>query len=155
MTTKTPASTSRVERIADASAPPLVDLLRLDGSITQMMARPFEMWLRWHNDMLKAVEPVTLGWLERRREGAGAALEALEKMVRCTDVGEAASIQREWVDGAIKRLTSDIATLTEQTMALSQEAVAVARHATQPAAEAQASSKRRAVEKETQVETAA
>jgi hypothetical protein len=45
--------------------------------------------------------------------------------------------------------------LTEQTMALSQEAVAVARHAALPAAEAQASSKRRAVEKETQVETAA
>ena len=90
-----------------------------------------------------------------RREGAGAALEALEKMVRSTDLGEVASIQREWVDGAIKRLTSDIATLTEQTMALSQEAVAVARHAAQPDAEAQASSKRRAVEKETQVETAA
>lgn len=155
MTTKTPASTSRVERIADASVPPFVDLLRLDGPITQMMARPFEMWLRWHNDMLKAVEPVTLGWLERRREGAGAALEALEKMVRCIDLGEAASIQREWVDGAIKRLTSDIATLTEQTMALSQEAVAVASNAALPTAEAQASSKRRAVEKETQVEAAA
>jgi len=155
MTTKTSAATSRVERITESAVAPLVDILRLDGSVTQMMARPFEIWLRWHNDLLKAVEPVTVGWLERRRESAGAALEALEKLVRCTDLGEAASIQRDWIDGAVKRLNSDIAALTEQTMALSQEAVAVTRYATQPLAEAQPSSKRRAVDKENRVEAAA
>ena len=155
MTTKTSAATSRVERITESAVAPLVDILRLDGSVTQMMARPFEIWLRWHNDLLKAVEPVTVGWLERRRESAGAALEALEKLVRCTDLGEAASIQRDWIDGAVKRLNSDIAALTEQTMALSQEAVAVTRYATQPLAEARPSSKRRAVDKENRVEAAA
>jgi Phasin protein len=155
MTTKTSAATSRVERITESAIAPLVDILRLDGSVTQMMARPFEIWLRWHNDLLKAVEPVTVGWLERRRESAGAALEALEKLVRCTDLGEAASIQRDWIDGAVKRLNSDIAALTEQTMALSQEAVAVTRYATQPLAEAQPSSKRRAVDKENRIEAAA
>ena len=75
--------------------------------------------------------------------------------MRCTDLGEAASIQRDWVDGTIKRLNSDIAALTEQTMVLSQEAVAVTRYAIQPPAEAQPSPKRRAVEKETQIEAAA
>jgi hypothetical protein len=155
MTTKTSAATSRVERITESAIAPLVDILRLDGSVTQMMARPFEIWLRWHNDLLKAVEPVTVGWLERRRESAGAALEALEKLVRCTDLGEAASIQRDWIDGAVKRLNSDIAALTEQTMALSQEAVAVTRYATQPLGEAQPSSKRRAVDKENRIEAAA
>jgi hypothetical protein len=155
MTTKSSAATSRVERITESAIAPLVDILRLDGSVTQMMARPFEIWLRWHNDLLKAVEPVTVGWLERRRESAGAALEALEKLVRCTDLGEAASIQRDWIDGAVKRLNSDIAALTEQTMALSQEAVAVTRYATQPLGEAQPSSKRRAVDKENRIEAAA
>jgi hypothetical protein len=155
MTTKTSGATSRVERITESPAAPLVDILRFDGSITQMMARPFEIWLRWHHDLLKAAEPVTMGWWERRRESTGAALEALEKLVRCTDLGEAASIQRDWVDGTIKRLNSDIAALTEQTMALSQEAVAVTRYAIQPPAEAQPSPKRRAVEKETHIEAAA
>jgi hypothetical protein len=155
MTTKTSAATSRVERITDVPITPLVDILRLDGSITQVMTRPFEIWLRWHQDLLKAAEPVTIGWLERRRESTDAALAALEKLVRCTDLGEAASIQREWIDGAVKRLNSDITSLTEQTVALSQEAVAVTRYAIQPLAEAQPSSKRRAVEKETQIEAAA
>jgi phasin protein len=155
MTTKTSAATSRVERITESAIAPLVEILRLDGSVTQMMARPFEIWLRWHNDLLKAVEPVTVSWLERRRESAGAALEALEKLVRCTDLGEAASIQRDWIDGAVKRLNSDIAALTEQTMAFSQEAVAVTRYATQPLAEAHPSSKRRAVDKENRIEAAA
>jgi DNA-directed RNA polymerase subunit L len=40
-------------------------------------------------------------------------------------------------------------------MVLSQEAVAVTRYAIQPPAEAQPSPKRRAVEKETQIEAAA
>jgi hypothetical protein len=155
MTTKSSAATSRVERITESAATPLVDILRFDGSITQMMARPFEIWLRWQQDLLKAAEPVTIGWLERRRESASASLEALEKLVRCSDLGEAASIQRDWVDGAIKRLNSDIAVLTEQTVALSQEAVAVTRLATQPSAESQPSSKRRASEKETRIEAAA
>jgi len=155
MTTKTSAATSRVERITDAPTAPLVDILRLDGSITQMVTRPFEIWLRWHHDLLKAAEPVTMGWLERRRDSIDAALAALEKLVRCTDLGEAATIQRDWIDGAIKRLNSDIASLTEQTVALSQEAAAVTRYAIQPPAEAQPSSKRRAVEKDTQIEAAA
>jgi hypothetical protein len=73
MTTKTSGATSRVERITESPAAPLVDILRFDGSITQMMARPFEIWLRWHHDLLKAAEPVTMGWWERRRESTGAA----------------------------------------------------------------------------------
>jgi hypothetical protein len=155
MTTKTSAATSRVERITETPTAPLVDILRLDGSITQMMTRPIEIWLRWHHDLLKAVEPATMGWLERRRQSAGAAFEALEKLVRCTDLGEAASIERDWIDGAIKRFNSDIAAAAERTVTLSQEALAVTRLVTQPLAEAHPSTKRRAVDKETQIEAAA
>lgn len=133
ITTKTSA-TSKVERIPDAAPVAFIDVLRLDGSITEMVARPFEVWLRWQSDLLKVAEPAAMSWLERRRDGTTAALDALQRLARCTDIAEAAAIQRDWVDGMLKRLTSEITAFTEQTVALSQEAVAVTRSATQPAA---------------------
>jgi len=155
MTTKPPTTTSRVERIARAPTAPLVDALRFDGSIVQMMARPVEIWLHWHNDLLKAVEPATLGWLQRRRDGVDAALAALERLARCADLGEAASIQSDWIDGAIKRLNSDMAALTEQAITLSQEAATVTRSVTQLPKETQPSAKRQPVEREAPAEAAA
>jgi len=133
----------------------LADLMRLDGSMTQMMTRPLEICLRWQADLLKAAEPLTADWLERRREGTNAALDALERLARCTDLAEAASIQRDWFDGATKRLNSDIGALTAQAVALSEEAVVATRNAAQSSAEAVASLKPRAVEKETRVDAAA
>lgn len=146
MATKTAKTTSKVERTVDAPSTQLVDY----GSIAQMMARPFEIWLRWQADMLKAAEPVTARWLERRREGTEAALEAIEKLAGCRDLSDAASIQRDWLDGTMKRWSSDIEALTSHTMALSQEAVS--RYATQSSSEADASPPHRAAEREPQIE---
>jgi hypothetical protein len=154
MTTKTTAATAKVQHFADALPPPLSDVLRLDGSITEMMTRPFEALLRWQGDLLKAVEPAAMGWLERRRDGTAAALDALQKLARCTDLADAAAIQRDWLDGALKRMSAEVTALTEQTMALSQEAAAVVRSAAQPPAAAPAP-RRRAAERETQSEAAA
>jgi hypothetical protein len=113
MATRTAKATTKVERTADAANTQLVDYGSIAtqlvgyGTIAQMMARPFEIWLRWQADMLKAAEPVTTGWLERRRESTEAALEAIEKLAGCRDFSEVASIQSNWLDGAMKRLNSN------------------------------------------------
>lgn len=158
MATRTAKATTKVERTADAANTQLVDYGSIAtqlvgyGTIAQMMARPFEIWLRWQADMLKAAEPVTTGWLERRREGTEAALEAIEKLAACRDLSEAASIHSDWLDGAMKRLNSDIEVLTEQAMAMSREAFTASRNATQTSSEAHTSPPHRAAEREPQIE---
>lgn len=147
MAIRTAKATAKAERTVDAPQPWLVDY----GSITQMMARPFEIWLRWQADMVKAAEPVTAGWLERRREAAAAALEAVEQLASCspTDLGRAAAIQREWLDGAMKRWNLDMEALTAHAAALAQEA---GRYATRSSSPPQPSPPHRAVESEPQIE---
>lgn len=94
------------------------------GSVAEMIARPLEIWLRWQVDVVKAAEPVTSSWLERRREAAAATLEAVEQLATCrpTDFGRAAEIQRDWLDGAMKRWNMDMEAWTTQAATLSQEA---------------------------------
>jgi len=111
------------------------EFLRPDFPVMQLMTRPFEFWLRRQHDVLTAVEPVTLGWLERRREAARAMLEAIEKLASCGDLSEVASIQRDWLEGAMKRLESDIQALTEQAKVFSLEAVSATRYAAQTSSE--------------------
>ena len=133
----------------------LVSPMRFDSSMTQWMARPLEVWLRWQTDMLAAAESVAIGWFERRREAVEATLETIEKLAHCGDLNEAASIQHKWFDEAVKRVTSDIEALTGHAMALSQEAVAATRHATQTLSEAHTAPKHRSVEKGPRIDTAA
>jgi hypothetical protein len=145
MAIRTAKATSKTERIADAPNAWFVDY----GLVAQMMARPFEIWLRSQADMAKAAEPVTAGWLERRREAAAAMLEAIEQLAGCspTDLGRAAAIQREWLDGAMRRWNSDMDALTALAAALSQEA---GRYATRSSAPAP--SPHRVAESEPQIE---
>ena len=77
------AKTPKAERPSRAPETYFADLMRFDGSLTQMIARPLEAWLRWQADLLKAAQPLTADWFERRREGTDAALAALEKLTRC------------------------------------------------------------------------
>jgi len=127
MALRTAKATPKAERSADAPESWLPDY----GPVAEMMARPFEIWLRWQADMAKAAEPIAAGWLERRREAATAALEAMEQLAACRpmDFGRAAAIQRDWLDGAMKRWALDMEALTAHAAALSQEA---GRYATRP-----------------------
>jgi len=133
----------------------LADLTRFGAPITRMVAGPMEAWLQWQADTLKAAEPVMKGWLERRRDATAATLETIERLGRCGDLGEAALIQGEWIDGAMKRLNADIQTLTDHAMTLSQEAVTVTRRAAHSAAEMPLAARPRSMEKATEVEAAA
>jgi hypothetical protein len=150
-----PAKTLKTERALNTAEGYFADLMRFDGSIAQLVTRPLEICLRLQADLLKSAQPLTMDWLERRREGTDAALEALYKLTRCTDLAEAASVQREWFDGAVKRLNSDVAALTEQLIARSEEAVAATRNAAQPPSEAISTGQPRAVDKRPQSAAAA
>lgn len=131
------------------------EFLRPDFSVMQLMTRPLEFWLRCQHDVLTAVEPVTRGWLERRREAAQALLEVIEKLAACGDLDEIASVQREWLEGAMKRLESDIEALSEQARVFSQEAVSATRYAAQTSTEAVSLAIHRSAAKEEAVEQAA
>lgn len=131
------------------------EFLRPDFPIMQLVTRPIEFWLRCQHEVLTAVEPVTLGWLERRREAARALLEAIEKLATCSDLSEAASVQREWLDGAMTRFESDVQALGEHAKVISQEAVSVTRYAAQTSTEAVSLALHRTAQKAEAVEQAA
>jgi len=142
---------SKAEHIAEAAD----EFFAPTMPMMQLMTRPFEFWLRCQHDVLTAVEPVAMGWLERRREAAQALLETIEKMASCGNLGEVASVQREWLDGAMKRLESDIQALGEHAKVISQEAVSVTRYAAQTSTEAVSLALHRTAMKEQAAEQAA
>lgn len=108
----------------------------LDATMARMLSWPVEAWLRYQAGMLKAAEPATAGWIERRRAAATATLDAFERLSGCNDLQEAALIQRSWFEESMKRLDSDLRALADQALAVSQEALSVTRYAAQSSAEA-------------------
>ena len=126
---------TRTEHRLDAPVAYLADLSRFEG-VAQIWTRPLEACLRWQADMLKAAEPVAAGWFERQLETTHITLDAVERLSRCSDLGEAMTIQREWMDAAVKRLTTELAKFSEQATSLSREAVSATRGAMHSAADA-------------------
>jgi hypothetical protein len=140
------------EHLSRAPMAYLTDLARFEG-MAQMWTRPVQACLRWQAEMLKAAEPVAMGWFERQLDATYFALEKIEKLAHCSDLNEAVEIQREWFESAGKRLTIELEKLTEQATSLSREAVSATRDAMQPVSEA-APMQRRSAE-ETKHEAAA
>ena len=102
-----------------------------DESLVRLMGWPVETFLRCQAGLLKAAEPATNGWIERRREAAHAALDTFERLSKCNDLQQAASIHREWIDGAMRRFDSDLHALADHAVAVSHEAMTVTRIAAQ------------------------
>jgi hypothetical protein len=102
-----------------------------ESTLTRLASWPFEVWLRCNAGMLKAAEPIASGWLERRREAATAALDVMDRLSGCSDVQQIAAIQREWLDGAMRRIDSDLHAIADHAAALSHEAVSATRYAAQ------------------------
>jgi hypothetical protein len=126
--------TTRPQHRSEGLVAHLTDLSRIEG-MTQIWTRPLEACLRWQAEMLKATEPMAIGWFERQLEATHMTLDTVERLSRCSDLGEAATIQREWIDGTVKRLTTELAKFTEQATSLSREAVSATRDAMHSAAE--------------------
>jgi hypothetical protein len=105
-----------------------------EESMTAIISWPIEAWLRCQAGMLEAAAPVANDWIERRRQGADAALTAFARLVACGDLQEAASVHREWLEGSMKRL--DLHAIADHAVAMSHEAVTATRYAAQSSSEA-------------------
>ena len=83
----------------------------LNGSAMRMTLWPAELWLQWQSDMLKAAAPAAAEWMSRRRDGAEAALQAIQRLCACESANDVARIQNEWMAEEAKRLESDFRSL--------------------------------------------
>lgn len=104
-------------------------------SMAEMIGWPIEAWLRCQAAAIDAAQPVAAGWIERRREGATAALDTFARLAQCSDLQEAAAIHREWLEGTMRRLDADLHAMADHAVAVSQEAVSATRFAAQTSSE--------------------
>lgn len=96
------------KRIGTVSAGGKADFCGFSGQEMETADRSFETWLEWQANMLKAVAPMGADWVERQREGVEAAARTFGRLAACQNFAEAAEVQREWLEGATKRLESDM-----------------------------------------------
>lgn len=125
----------RVSKAKQRSSAPQARSLAADTQSLMSLAWPLEHLLQLQAELLKAAEPGINSWLNRRREGTTAVLQACEKLAACRDFGDALSIQSEWVDGAMKRLDLDVQALAEHALAVSQCTLGATRQAAQTTTE--------------------
>ena len=104
-------------------------LLSGDQPPARMFVWPLEMMLRFNASMANAIQESTVSWAQRRQEAAEDAIETFERLVHCRDIGEAVSIQQEWVENSIRRLDEDFGALAHQGANLSHRAASTARGA--------------------------
>jgi hypothetical protein len=96
---------------------------------TRMFVWPLEMMLRFNASIANAVQESTVTWAQRRQEATRNAAETFERLIRCRDLGEAVSIQQEWIENNIRRLDNDFGVIAEQSASLSHRAASTARDA--------------------------
>lgn len=90
------------------------------GLLTQMPER----WLDTCQGLLGASQAVTDRWLTSRSQQLQSTLEAWGKLARCTELGEAARIQQEWLQQSTERLAAELAGYQEPLSAAAQQAFA-------------------------------
>jgi len=102
-------------------------LLSFDQPPARMFVWPLEMMLRFNATMANAIQESTLGWAQRRQQAPEDAVETFDRLVHCRDLGEAISIQQEWVENNMRRLDEDFGALAHQGANLSHRAASSAR----------------------------
>lgn len=125
----------KVSKAKQRSSVPQARSFAADTQSLLSLAWPFEHLLQLQAELLKATEPSLNGWLNRRREGTNAVLQACEKLAACRDLGDVLSIQSEWIDGAMKRLDLDVQALAEHALTVSHCTVGATRQAAQATTE--------------------
>ena len=103
--------------------------LSFDQPPARMFAWPLEMMLRFNASVANAIQESAVNWAQRRQEAAEEAVETFERLVHCRDLGEAVSIQQEWLENNIRRLDEDFGALANQGANLSHRAASSARDA--------------------------
>jgi len=93
-----------------------------DQPMTGIFSQHAELWFATQAGLLADVDALTHAWLHRRREGLEAMRQALEQMMQCQEPTEMLLIQQEWLAGAFRRATDDIAALTNTVSTLAGKA---------------------------------
>ena len=75
---------------------------------------PIGIIFRLNAGLINALQSATASWVQRRQEAARDAIESFERLARCRDIGEAMTIQREWVERSMRRLDEDLSPLASQ-----------------------------------------
>jgi hypothetical protein len=107
----------------------------LSSPLGEIFARNANLWFRTHAELLANVDALTHAWLTRRREGVDAMREAIQQMTECQDPAEMLGIQQEWLSGALRRTSDDIAALNDGIASMTQKATAEFEQAACEAAE--------------------
>ncbi len=107
----------------------------LSSPLGEIFAHNANLWFQTHTDLLANVDRLTHAWLTRRREGIDAMREAIQLMTECQDPAEMLGIQQEWLSGALRRTSEEIAALNEGIASMTQKATAEFEKAARKAAE--------------------
>src|SRR5437667_10302079 len=95
---------------------------RLSNPLGEMFAQNANLWFATQAELLANVDALTHAWLSRRREGVDAMREAIQQMTDCKDPAEMLHIQQDWLSGALRRASEDIAALNDGIASMTQKA---------------------------------
>ena len=94
----------------------------LSNPIGEMLAHNANLWFATHAELLANVDALTHAWLNRRREGVDSMREAIQQMTECRDPAEMLTIQQDWLAGAFRRASEDVAMLNDRIASMTQKA---------------------------------
>jgi hypothetical protein len=115
--------------------PPPTSQFPLSSPFGEIFAHNANLWFRTHAELLANVDQLTHAWLTRRREGIDAMREAIQQMTECQDPAEMLGIQQDWLTGALRRTSEEIAALNDGIASMTQKATADFEEAARKAAE--------------------
>ena len=94
----------------------------LSNPLGEMFAHNANLWFTTHAELLANVDALTHAWLNRRRDGVDSMREAIQHMTECRDPAEMLSIQQDWLSGALRRASEDVAMLNDGIASMTQKA---------------------------------
>ena len=94
----------------------------LSNPLGEMFAHNANLWFTTHAELLANVDALTHAWLSRRRDGVDSMREAIQQMTECRDPAEMLSIQQDWLSGAFRRASEDVAMLNDGIASMTQKA---------------------------------
>ena len=103
--------------------------LSFDQPAAYVFMWPIEMMLRFNANVANTFQEAANSWTERRREAAEDAIETFDKLVRSRDLGEAVTVQQEWLENSIRRIDEDFNSFAAETRDFSHRATEGARQA--------------------------
>jgi hypothetical protein len=99
-------------------------------AIRSTMQRQVDGYWQAQVQAIDALQELTSGWLQRRRDAAVAARTAAVAACACSDPVEALRAYQNWASGSVERLTADVMAIQSQMMALAPLAAASLQAAT-------------------------